>query len=147
MRELFYIAKCCHQTIHIVCSCFGLRSASGNSGAQTGRRLERSRSATPPPSRRRKHAAVAANTIAARDERVVLRSGTGMVERVKGRPKARAAQQSARWSWRLKSFGWTGIVPASEADSVCEQLGMDGRRRCGSVSAADERPQQPHFAH
>jgi hypothetical protein len=36
---------------------FGLRSASGNSGAQTERRLERSRSATPPLSRRRKPAA------------------------------------------------------------------------------------------
>ena len=43
-------------------------------------------------------------SIAARDERAALRSGTGMVERVKGRPKARAAQQSARWSRRLK-FG------------------------------------------
>jgi hypothetical protein len=31
--------------------------------------------------------------------------------------------------------------------AVCEQLGMDGGGRCGSVSAADERPQQPHFAH
>jgi hypothetical protein len=41
---------------------FGLRSASGNSGAQAERRLERSRSATPPPSRRRKPAADAANT-------------------------------------------------------------------------------------
>jgi len=39
---------------------FGLRSASGNSGAQTERRLERSRSATPPLSRRRKPAADAA---------------------------------------------------------------------------------------
>jgi hypothetical protein len=41
---------------------FGLRSVSGNSGAQAERRLERSRSATPPPSRRRKPAADAANT-------------------------------------------------------------------------------------
>jgi hypothetical protein len=28
----------------------------------------------------------------------------------------------------------------------CEQLWMDGGGRCGSVSAADERTQQPHFA-
>jgi len=40
---------------------FGLRLASGGSEAQVERRLERSRSATPLPSRRRKPAAVAAN--------------------------------------------------------------------------------------
>jgi hypothetical protein len=60
---------------------FGQRSASGNSGAQAERRWERSRSATPPQSRRRKPAAVAGNTIAARDERAVLWKGTGVVER------------------------------------------------------------------
>jgi hypothetical protein len=60
---------------------FGLGSASGGSEAQAERRLERRRSATPQTSRRRKAAAVAANTIAARDERAVLRSGTGVVEK------------------------------------------------------------------
>ena len=43
--------------------------------------------------------------------------------------------------------GGTANVHASLANSPCEQLGMDGGGRCGSVSAADERPQQPHFAH
>ena len=47
----------------------------------------------------------------------------------------------------VKFFGWTGIVPAGEADSACEQLGMDGGGRWSSVSPADERPQQSHFAH
>ena len=42
---------------------FGLRSESGRSEAQAERRLERSRSATPPPSRRRKPAADAANPL------------------------------------------------------------------------------------
>ena len=69
-----------------------LRSAVGErgSGAENGekRYAERSRSATPPPSRRRKPAAFAANTIAARDERAVLRSGTGVVERDTGRRAA-----------------------------------------------------------
>ena len=46
-----------------------------------------------------------------------------------------------------KLFGWTGFVQVSVAVWGCEQLGMDGGGRCGSVSAADERPQQPHFAH
>jgi hypothetical protein len=36
---------------------------------------------------------------AARDERAVLRSGTGVVERVKGRPKDRAAQQPPVNAW------------------------------------------------
>src|ERR1017187_7700358 len=82
---------------------FGLRSASGRSGAETERRRERRRSATPPPSRRRKPAAVAANSIAARDERAVLRRGTGVVERVTGRRAARGAQQTVRWSRRVQA--------------------------------------------
>ena len=84
MRELFYIAKCCHQTIHIVCSCFGLRSASGKSGAQTERRQERAGA------QRRRRAADGSPPLMrhlrmlARDERAVLRSGTGVVERDTG---------------------------------------------------------------
>src|SRR5665213_4425881 len=81
---------------------FGLWSASGRSEAQAERRRERSRSATPTPSRRRKPAAVAANTIAARDERAVLRRGTDVVERDTGRRAGRGAQQTARWSRRIK---------------------------------------------
>ena len=57
------------KTVKFFLNGFGLRSASGGSEAQAERRLERSRSATPPPSRRRKPAADAANLIA-RDERV-----------------------------------------------------------------------------
>jgi len=43
-------------------------------------------------------------TIAARDERAVLRSGTGVVERDKGRRAARGTQQTARWSRRADRF-------------------------------------------
>jgi hypothetical protein len=74
------------------------------SGGGEERLAERSRRATPPPSRRRKPAAVAANTIAARDERAVLRSGTGVGERDTGRRAARGAQQTARWSRRADRF-------------------------------------------
>ena len=42
-------------------------------------------------------------TIAARDERAVLRSGTGVVERDTGRRAARGAQQTARWSRRIRA--------------------------------------------
>jgi hypothetical protein len=70
-----------------------------------------------------------------------------MVERVKGRPKALEAQQSARWSRRLKFLVGQALSRRVRQTRRCEQLGMDGGGRCGSVSAADERPQQPHFAH
>ena len=44
------------------------------------------------------------DTIAARDERAVLRRGTGVVERDTGRRAARGAQQTARWSRRADRF-------------------------------------------
>ena len=84
-----------------------LRSVVGERGKWSGggeeRLAERSRSATLPPSRRRKPAAVAANSIAARDERAVLRRGTGVVERATGRRAARGAQQTVRWSRRIQA--------------------------------------------
>ena len=66
---------------------------------------ERRRSATPPTSRRRKPAAVAANTVAARDERAVLRSGTGVVERDRddGQPVKRSKP-------RVGHGGQTGLT-------------------------------------
>ena len=65
---------------------FGLWSESGESGAEGGEKriVKRSRRATPAANRRRKPAAAAANAIAARDERVDLRSGTGVVEGQQG---------------------------------------------------------------
>jgi hypothetical protein len=83
---------------------FGLRSASGSSAAQAERRLERRRSATPSPSRRRKPAAVADNTIVARDERAVLRSGTGR---------------------RREAYGATGS-PCSAANRALVTAGLTG---------------------
>ena len=57
------------------------------------------------------------------------------------------AEQSALWSRRSKVSVGQPLSGARANLAVCEQLGMDDGRRCGSVSAADERPQQPHFAH
>ena len=47
---------------------------------------------------------ICGQSIAARDERVVLRSGTGVVERATGRRVACGAQQSTRWSRRIKNL-------------------------------------------
>ena len=70
---------------------------SGN-GETAGTESERNAAAEPQTEARR----CCGKSIAARDERADLRSGTGMVERVKGRPKDRAAQQTARWSRRIQ---------------------------------------------
>jgi len=58
-----------------------------------------------------------------------------------------AAEQSALWSWRSKVSVGQPLSGARVNLAACEQLGMDASGRCGSVSAADERSQQPHFAH
>ena len=47
----------------------------------------------------------ATGTDVARDERAILRSGTGVVERGKGPTVAGAAKQNARWSRRISCFG------------------------------------------
>ena len=57
------------------------------------------------------------------------------------------AEQSAPSSRQSKVSVGQPLSGAGVNLAVCEQLGMDGGGRCGSVSAADERPQQPHFSH
>jgi hypothetical protein len=54
------------------------------------------------------------------------------------------AQQAAPWSRRLKVLVGQPLSGVGVNLAACEQLGMDAGGRCGSVSAANERPQQPH---
>jgi len=52
-----------------------------------------------------------------------------------------AAQQAALWSRRLKVLVGQPLSGVWVNLAAREQLGMDASRRCGSVSATDERPQ------
>jgi hypothetical protein len=87
-----------------------LRSAVGERGQWSRgaekRVAERSRSATPAAEPQTEASRSCGHQpMQARDERAVLRSGAGVVERVTGRRAARGAKQTVRWSRsRVKSF-------------------------------------------
>jgi hypothetical protein len=66
------------------------------------RRRERSRSATLPPNRRRKPAAVAANPIAARDERDFCEAEQAWSQEKWGDRQACEVKQKLRWSRRIR---------------------------------------------
>jgi hypothetical protein len=93
-------------SVNCDCDLPGLRSAVGerkqwSADEETaGTKSERNAAAEPQTEARR----CCGQSIAARDERAVLRRGTGVVERVTGRRAARGAQQSARWSRRKGSL-------------------------------------------
>ena len=127
--------------------CFGLRFGERESGAEAERRQERSRSETtvavPQAEARRTFSAVRMPLVTSARICVVERASS-KGNRATGSPWSEANRALVT---AVKFFGWTGFVPGCGADSPCEQLGMDGGGRWGSVSAADERTQQPHFAH
>jgi len=91
------------KTVKFFLNGFGLRLASGGSEAQVERRLERSRSATPLPSRRRKPAAVAANLIVARDERSFCGAEQTCSRGKGGDRQVCGAKKNERWSRRSKN--------------------------------------------
>jgi len=86
---------------------FGLRSVSGESGAEGGeeRLANRSRSATPaaePQTEARRSCGTL--RMPARDERAVCEAERASSRGGKGRPKARRVKQTARWSrWRQQT--------------------------------------------
>ena len=102
---------------------FDEASVCGRRAGQVERRRRRASSGTKPERNARRRAAdgspplLRSCTMQARDERAVCGVERASSRGGQGRRTARAAKQTARWSRRLKFFGWTGIVPVGEADS------------------------------
>ena len=101
LEVIYSINRNCKIILKWLRSAVGEQRKCSTGGETAGTEPERNAAAEP----KTEAAAVAANTIAARDERAGLRRGTGVVERVTGRRAAREVQQNRA----LVTTGFLGL--------------------------------------